>query len=234
MEKSSIDQGYMSGKQSRKSIKQDIYRDIRKAIISGAKKPGERIIIDALTKAYQVSVTVVRDALQILSQERLVSIWPSFGYFVTSITFKELQDMFELREILETASVGLAAEKIRDSDIAVLESIHDSYTGDDIDSYNRYADENRMFHTRIADASGNAELGLILTQLLDRLAPFMDIRRAGKEMPGIHAQLIEKLKVHDIPGAKRTIQKELRETRDKVMQRIMREESGTWKLSKEE
>jgi hypothetical protein len=53
-------------------------------------------------------------------------------------------------------------------------------------------------------------------------------------MPGIHAQLIEKLKVHDIPGAKRTIQKELRETRDKVMQRIMREESGTWKLSKEE
>ncbi len=212
----------------------EIYRDIRKAIVSGVKKPGERIAIDALTQAYNVSVTVVRDALQILSQERLVSIRPSFGYFVTSITFKELQDMFELREILETASVGLAAEKIQEREIAALSSIHHSYTGDDSDSYNRYTDENRLFHMGIADASGNAELSLMLGQLLDRLAPFMVIRRAGKEMPKIHAQLLKKLNVRDIPGAKRTVQKELRETRDKVMKRVMREDSGTWKVSKGE
>lgn len=220
----------MSGKKSRKSLKQKIYRDIRKAIISGEKKPGERITIDILTRTYDVSVTVIRDALQMLSQERLVTIQPSSGYFVTSITFKELQDAFALREILETASVGLAAEKIQDSDIAELESIHSSYTGDDSDSYNRYTDENLLFHTRIADASGNSELRLMLKQLLDRLAPFMVIRKAGKEMSGIHAQLIEKLRLHDVRGAKRVIKKELRETRDKVLQRIVHEESGTWKL----
>jgi|GEM_PF-362596 len=224
------DQKTMSGKQSGKSIKQKIYRDIRKAIISGEKKPGERIAMDGLTRTYNVSVTVIRDALQILSQERLVTIRPRSGYFVTYITFRELQDMFELREILETASVGLAAARITESEVTALMSIHGSYSGADVDSYSRYTDENRLFHTRIAEASGNAELGLMLGQLLDRLAPFMVIRGAGKEMPGIHTQLIERLRAHDVPGAKRAIQKELRETREKVMERILREESGTWRL----
>ena len=85
--------------------KSRIYRQIRRSIISGEHRPGERLDLDALTRAHGTSVTPVRDALQMLSQEGLVTIRPRSGYYVTHVTLKKLRDMLELREILEEAAI---------------------------------------------------------------------------------------------------------------------------------
>jgi len=82
------------------TTKQKIYKEIRRSIIMGHRKPGERIDVEEIARQYRTSITPLRDALQMLTQEGLVSIKPRSGYFVTRMTLKQLRDMMELRKFL--------------------------------------------------------------------------------------------------------------------------------------
>jgi DNA-binding GntR family transcriptional regulator len=212
------------------AAKHAIYKKIRADIITAKKKPGERLAIDQLTEAFGTSVTPVRDALQMLSQEDLVTIKPRSGYYVTLVTLKELNDMLELREILELAAVERAAEKVTDEQIESLQLVHAGYTNDEDETYSRYTEENRAFHFLVAQASGNQELAKQIGHLHDRLARFMIIVRSGKHMIDVHGRLIERLKARDPAGAKKTLQKELDTARTAIMDKIMQEEAGSWHL----
>lgn len=212
------------------AAKLTIYRQIRADIINGHKKPGERLSIDQLKETFGTSVTPVRDALQMLSQEDLVTIKPRSGYYVTLVTLKELNDMMDLRGILELAAVERSAARITDEQIAALEDIHTGYTDDRDESYVRYTEENRKFHFMLAETSGNHELALQIAHLHDRLARFMVMSNPGTEMIPIHKKLLERLKARDANGALKTMQKELEHGRTLIMDRIMQEEASYWHL----
>jgi DNA-binding GntR family transcriptional regulator len=207
-----------------------IFREVRRSIIMGHRKPGERLDLDALSKSYGTSITPVRDALQMLGQEGLVTIKPRSGYFVTHVTLKQLRDLFELREILEIASVERAVARITDEQLEQLEHVHAGYTGDDDEAYDRYTEENRRFHCLIAEASDNQELAQTLGWLHDRLARFMVMRHAGKTMEHTHARLIEALRAHDVTAARQAMLDEIDETRKNVLDQVIREEGAFWQL----
>ncbi|MCP4020492.1 MAG: GntR family transcriptional regulator [Desulfobacteraceae bacterium] len=212
------------------AAKHAIYDQIRSEIITGKKNPGERLSIDTLKNEFGTSVTPVRDALQMLSQEDLVTIKPRSGYYVTLVSLKELNDMLELREILELAAVERAAEKITDEQIEELKAVHAGFTNDNDETYSRYTQENIIFHYLVAKASGNDSLALHVRRLHDRLARFMIIIRSGSFMTDVHNRLIDRLIARDPAGAKRTLKKEMDEARTAIMDRIMREEAGSWHL----
>lgn len=215
-------------KEKARTTKKQIYAALKGEIILGHRKPGERLAVDDLKARFGTSVTPVRDALQMLSQEGLISIKPRAGYFVTRITLKQLRDMLELREILEVAAAERAAEAITAEQLAALKQVHAGYTGDDDQAYTRYTDENRQFHYLLAQASGNQELALTLRRLHDRLARFMVIRKAGKNLETIHTVLIDRLEAGDVDGARRAILEEVRNSRLAILERIMREEAANW------
>ena len=179
-----------------------IYRDVRRSIIMGHRKPGERLDVEELAQRFETSVTPVRDALQMLSQEGLVTIRPRSGYFVARITLKQLRDMMDLRKILELAAIERAAVRITTEQIAELRSVHAGYTGDDDLSYDRYTDENRRFHYLIALASGNLEMAEMIAHLHDRLARFMVLRHAGKSQQVSHGMIVDALQSHEVEVAK--------------------------------
>ena len=220
----------MSPANTGQTSKIDIYHALRREIIMGRRQPGERLAIKELTRHYGTSVTPVRDALQMLSQEALVTIKPRAGYYVTRVTLKELQDLLDLREILETAAVARAAATIEPDQINALRKVHAGYTGDDDASYTRYTDENSRFHCLLAEASGNRELAKMVKQTHDRLARFMVIRHAGRIQQDIHAQLIAKLEAHDTDGAVEVLQKELRDTQKAIMEQVIRADAPFWAL----
>jgi DNA-binding GntR family transcriptional regulator len=220
----------MALKPRQNTVKENIYRRLRTDILNGRKRPGERLAVDELTAGFGTSVTPVRDALQMLSQEGLVTIRPRAGYFVSRITLKELSDMLELREILESAAVERAARKISRERLEELHGVHAGYSGDDEESYTRYTDENRRFHFLIAEASENQELATLLGHLHDRLARFMVIRHAGRDLKEIHSLLLERLEAHDPAGARKAILDEMKDTRAAIMERVLQEEAAFWHL----
>jgi DNA-binding GntR family transcriptional regulator len=207
-----------------------IYTEIRRSIIMGHRKPGERLDLDTLSRRYGTSVTPVRDALQMLSQEGLVTIKPRSGYFVTHITLKQLRDMLELREILEVASIERAATRITEEQLEQLKYVHAGYTGDDDESYDRYMDENRRVHYLIAQASGNQELAEMLGHLLDRLASFMVLCRAGETLERRHALLIKALRTRDVATARQAMLNEINKTRETILERVIQAEGAFWRL----
>lgn len=211
--------------------KERIYKELRRAIIMGHLDPDARLAVQELAEKYGSSVTPVRDALQMLGQEGLVSIKPRSGYFVTSMTLKQLRDILELREVLEVAAVERAAARIDERQLDQLAHVHAGYTGDDDESYDRYTDENRRFHRLVAEASGNEELAAMLTQVHDRLARFMVMRRAGKTQPDTHARIVEALRVHDVAGARQAMVDEIKETRDTLLDQVVTKEGKSWKIS---
>lgn len=165
-----------------------------------------------------------------LNQEGLVTIKPRSGYYVTRITLKELHDMLDLRKVLELAAVEKAVNRITSAQIEALRGVHAGYSGDDDESYDRYTDENRLFHYLLAQASGNQELAETLGHLLDRLARFMVLRRAGKSQEFTHANIISAIESQDAATARRALLEDIEASRDDILDRVFEEEAGSWQL----
>lgn len=208
--------------------KSTIYREIRRSIIMGHRKPGERLDVNQIAHQYNTSITPLRDALQMLTQEGLVTIKPRSGYFVTRMTLKQLRDMMELRKILEVAAVERAATRITAEQIQELRSVHAGYTGDDDESYDRYTDENRRFHYTLALASGNIELAETIGRLHDRLARFMVLRHAGLSQEFSHAKIVDAIEKHDVEAARRALLDDIEPSHDEIIDEILEERANSW------
>jgi DNA-binding GntR family transcriptional regulator len=208
--------------------KDRIYAALRSSIILGYLQPGTRLNLEELAEAYRSSVTPVREALQMLTQEGLVNSKPHAGFYVAQVTLKQLRDMLELREILEVASVERAAWRITEEQLEELESVHAGYVGDDDMSRERYITENRRFHYLIAKASGNAELAEALRRLHDRLARFFVFVHTGEEMEKRHRRLIDALRTHEVALARQSILDEVRETREITLEHVIQKDGTAW------
>jgi GntR family transcriptional regulator, rspAB operon transcriptional repressor len=210
------------------SVKNLIYKELRRSIIMGHRQPGSRLIVKDISQNYKTSITPVRDALQMLSQDGLVTIKPRAGYFVASLSLKELRDLLDLRRILELAATEKAVLRITSEQIEALRNVHAGYTGEDDASYERYTEENRKFHYLIAVASGNLALAEALGHLHDRLARFMVVQQIGERQIRMHNQIIKAMEEHDLEGARQAILNEVNPSQEAILDTVMEDGSDRW------
>ena len=91
------------------SLSQRAYEQIKHKIVSLELWPGSVIDESSLIEELQLGRTPIREALKRLSLEKLVTIAPRRGMFVTEIGITDLQRLFELRLVLEGQAARLAA-----------------------------------------------------------------------------------------------------------------------------
>lgn len=208
-----------------------IYSELRHAIMMGHRLPGERLSVDSLAAAYGASITPVRDALHRLSETGLVTIKPRSGYYVASITLKQLRDMLELYEILELASIERAVQRITPQQVAALEAwLHDDETAAN-DSPETRVVRNKEFHLMIARATGNLELVESLERVHNRLVRFMIICSAVDTLHSSHSQIIESLRTRDTEMAREALLRELQELRTTILEYVIQTEGDSWFLA---
>ena len=92
-----------------KNKKTAAYETLKKKIIGGKLAPGLAINENVLAEDLEVSKTPVREALRQLEREGLVENIPGRGSTVTHISFQDIREIFELREIIECAAARRAA-----------------------------------------------------------------------------------------------------------------------------
>lgn len=210
--------------------KDRIYKELRRTIIMGHRKPGSRLNVKDIAGYYDTSVTPIRDALQMLSQEGLVTIKPRSGYYVTALTLKQLRDLLDMRRILETAAIERAVLRITSDQLDELRKVHAGYTGEDDASYERYTLENRKFHYLTAVASGNMLLADEVKKIHDRLARFMVVHRIGERQIRMHNRIIEALEEHDIEKARQAIADEVYPSQEAILETVMEDGADKWRL----
>lgn len=133
-----------------KTIRDAVFESIRKGILNGYFKPGERIIESQLAEKMNVSRTPIREALRRLEVENLVENLPRKGMIVSTLKDSQVIEIFNIRGALEGLAVDIAIEKLDNELIDNLEKCIDKMSEaikkDDIEMQIRY---NTKFHEHI-------------------------------------------------------------------------------------
>ncbi|MBW2030976.1 MAG: GntR family transcriptional regulator [Deltaproteobacteria bacterium] len=107
--------------QDRENLRIKAYKEIRDRILMFELRPGEKIFEKDLAQSLKVSRTPVREALLILERERLVECDERLGFIVRRMQVKEIDEFFQIRELLEVYAAPLIIKRILPSEIAALE-----------------------------------------------------------------------------------------------------------------
>jgi DNA-binding GntR family transcriptional regulator len=107
------------------SVREKTYEHLKAAIFSGRFRPGERLAEEHLAQEMNVSRTPVREALHKLEQDGLIEPLESRGFRIPRDEREDIEDLFELRTVLEGYTLKTICERITDEQIALLEGIID-------------------------------------------------------------------------------------------------------------
>jgi len=153
-----------------RSMRYDVLRQLRDAILDGAFVPGQRLNESEIARQMGISRGPVREAILALEQEGLVKTVHWRGSYVAELDAEAFRELVELRILLETHAAQVAAGRCTPADLDELQRIIDNMraacrAGDVED----VVDHDLDFHHTICELSGNRLLLRAWEQLSGRL-----------------------------------------------------------------
>lgn len=129
---------------------------LRRAILDGELRPGQRVSQEAWAERAQVSLIPLREALRALAGEGLVTYRPRRGYAVTELDLAELEEVYRLRKLLETDALRRGVARATQVDVVELEGAADACRAAGLqgDVAGQLA-ANRRFHDRLHSLAGS-------------------------------------------------------------------------------
>lgn len=151
----------------------DVYNHLKELIISGQFKADERLTEVMLANQLQVSRTPIREALQQLEFDGLVTRL-SKGYAVSSFSIQNIQEIYHVRALLEGYAAFEAALHRTDEHIAIMQKANNGYINhinQMIEQPNKAVVEqivhyNKQFHDAINKASNNLYIKKHIEQVI--------------------------------------------------------------------
>jgi DNA-binding GntR family transcriptional regulator len=178
-----------------------IVRSIESAIVEQRLPPGAKLPEDELGAAFGVSRTIVRAALRMLAQDRVVTMVPNRGAFVSSPTMEEARQVFHARRVIEDALVREAAARCDTADLLRLRS-HLAAERGALQRGDRSAaiGLSGEFHLLVGSISGQKVLVTFLRELISRTALVIALFGATRESScgsHDHAEVVDALARRD-------------------------------------
>lgn len=146
------------------SLRGKVYDRIREDILNGVYKEHEELKEATLGKMMEVSRTPVREALRQLELEGLVEIIPNKGARVTGITKKDIEDIYQIRYLLEGLSARWATEHVTEELIDKMEeTLYLTEFHAKKGNFGQVYELDSQFHELMYEASGSKMLNHILS-----------------------------------------------------------------------
>ena len=201
---------------SSKSKKNIVYENLKKRIIAHALKQGDPLNESVLSKELRTSKTPIREALQQLEKEGFVENIPGKGSFVSRISFQDIREMFEIREILEGEVIKRVVMKVDSVKLKILRDkfiSSESENGRSTTSHFKSGDE---IHNFIIEAFGNNRLMEIYKRLQDHVVRnriyFFDQSHPGRSEESFkeHLEILNALEAQDPLRAEQAVRNHLK------------------------
>ncbi|MDD5100065.1 MAG: GntR family transcriptional regulator [Syntrophales bacterium] len=206
------------------SVRERTYEQLKTDIFSGRFLPGERLAEEHLAEELGVSRTPVREALHKLEQDGLIEPLESRGFCIPHDSPEEVEDLFNLRTVLEGYTLRLICGRITDEQMKLLEEIMDK--SDDAlrrerlnevfhwntqfhDTLHAMVADNRRFHSLIVNMRK-----YVLRYRKDTLQSLAAAKRAGDG----HRQIMLALKIKDPELCERVMRIHIRQSMDDALQ----------------
>lgn len=176
----------------RPSLRAEVVGALRAALVSGRMRPGVVYSVPMLAAEFGVSATPVREAMLDLAKEGLVEAVRNRGFRVTEPTDRMLDEITELRALIEVPTVARLAHDAEPDDLEALRPVAQQIIarareGDLLG----YLDADRRFHLDLLALAGNLELVEVVRHLRDRT------RLYGLEQLVAQGRLIASAQEHD-------------------------------------
>lgn len=177
------------------------YRRIRADIIAGRLAPGTRLLFSEMTKRYEASTGVLREALPRLVEQGLIISQPQVGFRVVSLSIGDLRQLTEARVAIETL---VLRQSVTHGDLAwetdVLTAHHRLVRTPQLDDSGDITDDwiraHAAFHRQLLSGSPNGRLKNIASSLRDSAevyrgwsSPFG--RKRDRDVAAEHRQLLD-------------------------------------------
>ncbi len=197
------------------------YNVLKERIVTATARPGSVISDVTVAKELGMGRSPVREALQRLARERLMTIVPRRGAFVSELQVFELQQIFEVRVEMEGLCARLAAERATLRDIAELRAI---LAEEDAVSLKHDAKAiiplDRHLHQAIIHTAQNTYLGDSLEPLrnISTRAWYLNFERYGhlSEMRSEHDAIVDAIARRDAVAAEDAMRRHVLSFRDKL------------------
>ncbi len=154
----------------RSSRSEQVYVALREALLSGAFTPGDQLRESEIAQQLGVSKTPVREAMSTLRAKGLLKSSPTRGILVTQIDGDTLEQLYEVRALLEPEAIRRAVPKADDklvthADRLLTEAQRHGQRRD----FNALSRSNRDFHELLYQRCENTKMQLILNDMRDQL-----------------------------------------------------------------
>jgi DNA-binding GntR family transcriptional regulator len=195
------------------TLGQSIYGHLKRAIIEGSLKPGQRIMEKEFAELFKTSTTPVREAFQKLAAEKYILIMSRKDVKVASVTRKEIAELFEVARVLDALAARKAIPNLTEADLkqlrAMTAKLGDLYGQDRVSDY---FVENWRIHDRLWQGCGNEYLYQVLSASAEKYI-FMSnhLFSHGKGSPEFdrsfqdHLDLMDALERRDIAAAEKIL-----------------------------
>jgi DNA-binding GntR family transcriptional regulator len=153
-------------------VKGVLVESLRGEIILGGLVPGQYLRLEEIAERYDVSTMPVREALRDLEAEGLVTIFPHRGAVVTELSADDLEDIYEVRAVLEAMAARLAVPRMTGVTLDEIEQLADqidNHMGDVV----ALVELNHRFHSSLYAASGRRHLQDLIRMLRYRTQHYL-------------------------------------------------------------
>jgi DNA-binding GntR family transcriptional regulator len=202
------------------------YARVKRAIVDCELLPGEAISLPRIVERYGLTAAQARHALVRLTQEGWVSTIPRKGYLVAPLTLQDLNDVFELRLLLEPTAMRRAAGRLSPAAVTRLrKSTQLGYRAGDPESIREFLQHNREFYIEIVRATGNKHLTRVIDNLFDsvnRLLYFSMLHvYESQVIRQAHEDLLDAVATGDGDGAERLRREALMHAQETIQQALL-------------
>jgi DNA-binding GntR family transcriptional regulator len=220
----------------RTSLTQAVAERLREMILRGEFREGEQLRQDAVAANFQVSRIPVREALRQLEAEGLIKIVAHRGAVVSSLSSEEIEELFEIRALLECEVLRLSIPNLTEADFEHADEILRVYEKTlwmqgDVGSWGRL---NSQFHSALYARANRPHFMSIIRQINNNGERYTGLQlyltRAFERAKKEHRQLLQLCRARDVEAAclllKQHIQTAGRTLKETLEQRRA-ESSGT-------
>ncbi len=198
-------------------LRQSVYDALIDLIVGGELPPGQHMVETDLARQLGVSRQPIREALHRMEAEGWVDLRPSQGAFVHVPTDKEVDELLDVRALLEAETARLAALAATPEHIARLRELRrEGQAAAEAGDFSGAVTTNNVFHAEIAAAGGNivlAELADIVGRRVQWYYRLVAPAR-GHGSWAEHEDLIEAIESSDPDRAQRLARQHAERTRD--------------------
>lgn len=192
-------------------LSEKIAMTIRNNIIKGIIKPGERLVEPKLSEMLGISRTPIREALRLLEMEGFIEIIPRRGAVVTTLTEKDIDDIFVIKMKLEPLASKLAVHHLDKSDIDKMRDLIKKMDSGSSRVVSQMINWNYDFHRIFIYKCGNERLIKMLEglqQQFKRATVFsFSIDGRTQEVRDEHGELLEAFEKKDEDAVERVVEK---------------------------